>query len=142
MFFPWKYRYTFYNITALLLQNIIISNTWQLFLTLLCYTSICPIMPRFIISMRELYDRDLRARWQGIDSGFGVLSQPIAGENAAVSAIALADVATGQEQGHEGDVEAIRLEEVGGGAHQVVEGDTDNSGTIRLGVLEDGTHRV
>ncbi|KAI9568759.1 hypothetical protein HD554DRAFT_2038528 [Boletus coccyginus] len=134
---PAMKQYTFYNITTALLQNIItISNTWQLFLALLCYTSICPIMPRFIISVRELYDRDLRARWQGIDSGFGVLSQPIAGGNAAVSAIGFADVTTGQEHGHEGDAEVIRLE-VRGGAHQVVEGDTDNLGTIRLEVLED-----
>jgi hypothetical protein len=27
-------------------------------------------MPRFIINVRELYDRDPHGRWQGIDSGF------------------------------------------------------------------------
>ena len=69
-------------------------------------------MPRFIISVRELYDRDLRGRWQGIDTGFGVLSQPISRGNAAVSAIQFADAAPGQEEGQvdEGEAEAIRLE--------------------------------
>ena len=74
-------------------------------------------MPRFIISVRELYDRDLRRRWQGVDTGFGVLSQPIAGDNAAMSAIAFADVVPGQEQVVEGEAnesEAIQLEPLGG----------------------------
>ena len=75
-------------------------------------------MPRFIISVRELYDRDLRARWQGIDSGFGVLSQPIVSQNGAVSTIAFADVTPGQDQVEGGDAddsEAIQLEVVGDG---------------------------
>ena len=79
-------------------------------------------MPRFIISVRELHDRTLRARWQGIDSGFGVLSQPTASQNGALSEIAFADVAPGQDQVVEGDAddsEAIRLEVVGDGARQV-----------------------
>jgi hypothetical protein len=72
-------------------------------------------MPRFIISVRELYDRDLCGRWQGIDTGFGVLSQPVSGGNAAMSAIQFADVAPGQEEGEVAkgemdDLEAIRLE--------------------------------
>ena len=75
-------------------------------------------MPRFIIGVRELYDHDLRARWQGIDTGFGVLSQPIASENLAVSATAFANVATGQGRpGQEVDADAIPLEELGNGAH-------------------------
>ena len=80
-------------------------------------------MPRFIISVRELYDRDLRGRWQGIDTGFGVLSQPISNVNAAVSAIQFADVALGQEQG------------------QAAEGEMDDSEAIRLEMRE-GTHQV
>ena len=80
-------------------------------------------MPRFIISVRELYDRDLRGRWQGIDTGFGVLSQPISNGNAAVSAIQFAEVAPGQEQG------------------QVAEGETDDSEAIRLEMRE-GTRQV
>ena len=71
-------------------------------------------MPRFIISMRELYDHDLYGRWQGIDTGFGVLSQPVSSGNAAVSAIRFADAAPGQEgrvaEGEVDDSEVIRLE--------------------------------
>jgi len=107
-----------YLITVTILDDgPVISSTWQLFLTLLSYTTICPIMPRFIISVRELYDRDLRARWQGIDTGFGVLSQPIASQN--------------------------MVEELGDGAHQVVEsGHADIAEVIRLEALGDGTHQV
>jgi len=78
-------------------------------------------MPRFIISVRELYDRDLRNRWQGIDTGFGVLSQPDSSGNAAVSAIQFTDVALGQEvaEGEVDDSEAIRLEMLGDGTRQV-----------------------
>ena len=90
----------------------------MLFLTNFVYLLLCPILPRFIISVRELYDRDLRGHFQGIDSGFGVLSQPIASQNGALSAIAFADVAPGQDQ--------------------VVEGDADNSEAIRLEVVTDG----
>jgi hypothetical protein len=95
-----------YNITTVCIQNVItLSSTSQLVLILLYYIALCPMMPRFIISVRELYDRDLRGRWQGIDTGFGVLSQPIFDE--------LADTVPGQEQGREGegevdDSEAIR----------------------------------
>jgi hypothetical protein len=79
-------------------------------------------MPRFIISVRKLSEDDLRARWQGIDSGFGVLLQPIASEDGALAAIAIVDVAPDQDQvveGDAGDSEAIRLEVVGDGARQV-----------------------
>ena len=58
-----------------------------------------------------------------------MLSQPIASENMAVSAIAFAEVAMGQGQGQEGDEEAIRSEGLKDSARQVVEGgDADNSG--------------
>ena len=66
--------------------------------------------------MRELYDHDLRGHWQGIDTGFGVLSQPITSGNAAMSAIRFADAPpAGQEEaqvteGEVNDSEAIRLE--------------------------------
>ncbi|KAF8547005.1 hypothetical protein OG21DRAFT_1527454 [Imleria badia] len=75
------------------------------------------MMPRFIISIRVLYDR----RRQGIDTGFGVLSRPVATENAVVSAIAFADVNPGQGESQDDveDPEAIRLEVLGGGEHQV-----------------------
>ena len=98
--------------------------TSQFVLNLLCYTTLCPIIPRFIISVRELYDRDLSGRWQGIDTGFGVSSQPSSSGNAAVSAIEFAGVAPGQEQG------------------QVAEGEVDDSEAIRLEMLGDGMYQV
>ena len=120
----WTYRNIIYNITMAWLQNAItLSNTLQFVLLLLSYIALCPIIPRFIISVRELYDRDLRGRWQGIDTGFGVLSQPISGGNAAVSAIQFADVAPGQEEG------------------QVAEGEVDDSEAIRL-EMRDSTRQV
>ena len=65
---------------------------------MLCHTTLFPAIPRFIIAVRELYDRNLRGRWQGIDTGFGVSSQFISSENVAVSAIEFADVAPEQGQ--------------------------------------------
>ena len=94
----------------------------MIFLDDLIYLIFATIMPRFIISVRELYDHDLRARWQGIDSGFGVLSQSIVSQNGAMSTIAFADVAPGQDQVVEGDAddsEGVRLEVVAEGVRQV-----------------------
>lgn len=83
----------------------------MLFLNTLSYSLSCAIMPRFIISIRELYDRDLRNRWQGIDTGFGMFSQTIAGGDTAASTIALGEVG------------------------QLVEGGADDSGAIQLEVF-------
>jgi hypothetical protein len=60
-----------------------------------------------------------------------VFSQPIAIENAAISAIAFADVAPGQERGQVvmGDVndsEAIQLEALGDGTRQIVKGNAED----------------
>jgi len=67
-------------------------------------------MPRFIISVREAYDRDVRrCGWQGGDTPFGVLSQSIVG---------FVDVESGRDQVGEGNSEAIRLEVLGDGARQ------------------------
>ena len=81
-------------------------------------------MPRFIISMRELYDRDKRRGWQGVDNELGVSSQPTASQNAPLSIIAFADVAPGQ------------------GQDQVVEGDANESEAIRLEPLGDNRYQV
>ncbi|KAN0075457.1 hypothetical protein V8E55_011480 [Tylopilus felleus] len=93
-----------------------IDNILLLFLTSFSYVTLFPMMPRFIISIRELYDHDHRGRLQGIDTGFGVSSQPVDSENTAVSTIAFADVAGGQEQG------------------QAAEGDKGDSAGNQLGV--------
>lgn len=42
------------------------------------------MMPRFVISMRERYDHGHHRTWQGIDTGFGLLSQ-FGTENTAAS---------------------------------------------------------
>ncbi|KAF8138798.1 hypothetical protein EV363DRAFT_1314817 [Boletus edulis] len=74
----------------------------MLFLDTLSYSLSCAIMPRFIISIRELYDRNLENRWQGIDSGFG-LSMHVS-----------------PEEGQAGtEDEVIQLEVHGDGAHLV-----------------------
>ena len=51
------------------------------------YIAFYPLIPRFIIGVRELYDHDIRGRWQGIDSGFGVVSQSYAGQDTTMSAM-------------------------------------------------------
>jgi len=114
-----------YNIALAWLQTgAAITSTSELILALPSYLTLCPIMPRFIVSIRELYDRDLHGRWQGIDTGFGVLSQPFSSGNTAVSAIEFADVAPEQEQG------------------QAAEGEVDDSKAIRFSMSGDGTHQV
>lgn len=98
---------------------------------------IFPLMPRFIISVRELYDRDLRSRWEGIDSGFGVLSQPVFSRNAVVSVIASAGVNFGQEQGQVVEDDAVEV--LGNGTGRVVVAEGENSQSIRV---EDRACRV
>ena len=86
-------------------------------------------MPRFIVGVRELYDRDrVRGRWQGIDTGFGTSSQPVFkfSEHAAISTIEFADLVPGQEQGQV----------------PVAGSEVDDSGAIRLEMLGDGTRQV
>jgi len=95
----------------------------MLFLDTFSYSLSCAIMPRFIISIRELYDRDLRKRWQGIDTGFGVFSQTITNGDTATSTIAVGDVSRVEGQG-------------------IMVGDTDGSEAIELEVVGDGARRV
>lgn len=114
----------FFNISTLVEAGAIANNPLMFFLAILSDMMICPMMPRLIITMRVLYDRDVRHGWQGIDTGFGVLSQAIASQSMPVSAIAFADAAQpeGQDEVVEGDVndsEGIQLEELGDYRHQV-----------------------
>ncbi|KAG8219134.1 hypothetical protein J3R82DRAFT_4915, partial [Butyriboletus roseoflavus] len=70
MFFPDSdtFRAMFFNITSMVQVEPPSNNGLALFLSLLAYITMCPIMPRFIISVRELYDRDIRGRVQGMDT--------------------------------------------------------------------------
>ncbi|KAF8130140.1 hypothetical protein EV363DRAFT_1218981 [Boletus edulis] len=103
----------FYDLILMLANYLINSDTTSIlfeFLVMLAIVAITPMMPRSIISMRELYDRDIRGRWEGIDTAFGTLSQPAATENTVISMMAFADGNTGQVvEGDEADSEAIRL---------------------------------
>ncbi|KAF8548764.1 hypothetical protein OG21DRAFT_1500821 [Imleria badia] len=82
---------------------------FMLFLDALGYSLCCAMMPRFIISIRELYDRDVRERWQGIDTGFG---RSFSTGSEGVSTTVLTDVILGEVQVD--DVEAIELKEASG----------------------------
>ena len=101
--------------------NLAITNTTIDSIALpVSFMLLASMMPRFVISMRELYDRDIHGRWEGIDSAFGVLSQPVTST--------FADVTLRQGEG------------------QVVEGNTDPTEIIPLMVLgdsdaADGTHQ-
>ena len=90
---------------------------------LISFITLAPLIPRFIIGVREIYDRDTRGRVQ-IDTGFGALGQQIDGENTFVSTIAFADGNLGQGQG------------------QAMESDGDGLEGIRLEVVADDTRRV
>ncbi|KAF8452900.1 hypothetical protein L210DRAFT_3755841 [Boletus edulis BED1] len=70
------------------------------------------LIPRFIISIRELYDHDIRGRFH-IDTGFGLRSRSNPGLDTTVSAM----VFVGGDQGPE------------------VEGGTDNPGNLELGIV-------
>jgi hypothetical protein len=64
-----------------------------------------PIMPQFVISMRELFDKGSLGRLEGIDSAFGISSccGDVAGRDHSVSGIAFAGVSSrpGEEGGEE-----------------------------------------
>jgi len=73
-----------------------------------------PIIPRFVLSIRELYyTNDTLHCCDGIDSGFGISSyvRNIAGRDTSVSAIAFAGGTRGPGEGP-GD-EEIQLEHIG-----------------------------
>jgi len=73
-------------------------------------------MPRFIINVRDLYDRDVRGRWQAIDTGFGTVSRGILDKKGDRSMIAFADPAQEESLTLQGDGDTpgvIQLETVG-----------------------------
>ncbi|KAG6380458.1 hypothetical protein JVT61DRAFT_8599 [Boletus reticuloceps] len=86
------------------------TNTATLLLDTFVYLTFYTLIPRFIISIRELYDQDVRGRFH-IDTGFGVLSRSNAGLDMTVSGMIFADSNQGPE----------------------VEGGTDGSGDPEMG---------
>ncbi|KAI9456196.1 hypothetical protein HD554DRAFT_2078122 [Boletus coccyginus] len=100
-----------YNTTETILSGTGFSTSNPMIIVPVCfvYVLFATIMPRFIISVREAYDRDFRRRgWQGGDTPFGLLSQSIIG---------FAVVDSGQDQVGEGHSE-VQLEVLGDVARQ------------------------
>jgi len=62
----------------------------SIFLTTFLYMAFYTLIPRFIISIRELYDDDIRGRFH-IDTGFGAGLQSNAGADTTVSAMIFVD---------------------------------------------------
>ena len=131
------FRVLCYDISDIIQKGIETNSTANLFLSALSKLAIASVVPRFIISTRELYDRDLRRSWEGNDTGFGVLSRPAANGTAVVSAIVFAEANPAQSQAVEGDAEDARsITGSGGDTSQVVEGDTRPSEAIQLEALD------
>ncbi|KAF8438412.1 hypothetical protein L210DRAFT_3543810 [Boletus edulis BED1] len=116
--------YVFYNITVIFRATPTTKSTSVLFLSTLSYTVVISAMPRFIINIRELYLCDLRDRREGMDSGFGISSQPVSGDNAVMSTLVFTHVNSGQEESQE------------------VEDDACDSGVFELEALGDETRQV
>ena len=98
------------------------NNISILLLNVLSFIALCPLVPRFVLSLRELYDCDRDGRWGGIDTAFGGSSQPISSRDVAASAIAFAEVSSGEDPAVEGradDMEGTRLGAVGNPVRQV-----------------------
>lgn len=117
-------RNTLYNVgsvagsvTASTANDAVIFNA----LGMVSSSLLCTAMPRFIISVRELYDRDLRGRWQGVDSGLGALSRDVHNEMGITSKIVFMDAAQEETVTQEdaGGLEVIQLEDVRVGMHRV-----------------------
>lgn len=109
-------RNTLYNVVFGLNSQPSINTTAMLVLDAVCSITLCTIMPRFIINVRELYDCDR----QGVDSGFRVSPRPIC-RDTTVPAILFMDITAGQnfvEQFMDGS-EMIQIEELGNDTRRV-----------------------
>ncbi|KAN0092658.1 hypothetical protein V8E55_003442, partial [Tylopilus felleus] len=93
-----------YDVLNVLAATVITSSVaWQY---LLVYVPMFTLTPRFILSIRRLYARDVHGRrGEGIDTGFGLSSS---GRGAAGGSIVFADVE--QNEDLEG-IEEIRMED-------------------------------
>lgn len=72
------------------------------------YLPVCTLTPRFILSVRELYARDLEGRSFGMDTGFGLSSLSGAG----ASRTTLVFVGSGQDEEAIEQDEDIPMEEL------------------------------
>ncbi|KAF8126709.1 hypothetical protein EV363DRAFT_1523971 [Boletus edulis] len=101
-----------YQINYVLTSAAVPTNNVPVFLSPFLYVAFYTLIPRFIISIRELYDHDIRGRFH-IDTGFGVRSRSNHGLDTIVSAMVF----------------------MGGNQGSDVEGGTDNSGDLELGTV-------
>jgi len=86
---------------------------WSLVSGLFWIVTTFPVMPRFVLSIRELYTKDTLRCCDGIDSGFGISSRAknIAGHDTSVSGIVFAGSRSGSDE--ESD-EEMQLESIEG----------------------------
>jgi len=111
LYFTMNVLYQINNVLSLVAAP---TNDATLFLGTFLYITFYTLIPQFIISIRELYDRDIRGRLH-VDTGFGALSQPDAGLNTATSTMVFVD----RSQDYKG------------------EGSSEDSGDLELGRAHD-----
>jgi len=91
------------NVLYNIINSVVIPNfDLTLFVDAFSYSLACAIMPRFIISIRELYHRDLRNQYQGVDTGFGLHSQTLAFQKTSMTGVTFLDSEGATETGSEG----------------------------------------
>jgi len=93
---------------------------WYLISTFFYATITFPLIPRFVLSVREMYAKDTIRCYEGLDTGFGIPSRfgNVSRHDTGVSWIATADE-YGSRPGEEGD-EEIQLELVEGDGEVLV----------------------
>ncbi|KAF8437079.1 hypothetical protein L210DRAFT_3647405 [Boletus edulis BED1] len=96
-----------YHITSLLF---FLNNNAILWLSTFAYVYFYALVPRFIISIRELYDHDVHGRFH-IDTGFGIHSRSNVGANTTISAMAFTDDNLGERQDFEVEGDAENLDD-------------------------------
>lgn len=64
----------------------------------LSYTILCPALPRFVLDIREMYDRDLRGGTRRVDTGFGMFSRQIFISSVVVDPMVFVDISIDSEQ--------------------------------------------
>ncbi|KAF8120490.1 hypothetical protein EV363DRAFT_91134 [Boletus edulis] len=82
--------YVLYQIDFVLTLAVAPTNNTLVFLGVFLYVAFYILVPRFIISVRELYDHDVRGRFH-TDTGFGVQLQSSAGLDTTMSAMVFVD---------------------------------------------------
>ncbi|KAF8444574.1 hypothetical protein L210DRAFT_3642836 [Boletus edulis BED1] len=87
LYFTVNVAFQIYDVLLLVTTQTSITS---IFLTTFLYITFYTLIPRFIISIRELYDRDIRGRIH-IDTGFGVQLRSNAGPDTIVSAMVFVD---------------------------------------------------